>query len=490
MCALVLFFAQAPRAAAGKYFDFSPAARDAYYKTISLRLLEARAALDAMKQSEPDNLMATFVENYHDFLSIIIEDDRAAYNRLSKNMDARLAKIARGDRSSPYYLYTQAEIRFQWAVLRGRFGDQLSSLSDIKQGYALLEENQRKHPYFVANKKSLGFIHALVGNVPDDYRWALRAAGGMSGTVEQGLRELDEVLAYARNNDFVFEEETLVAYSFLQLYLNNQDGKAWNTLKNSKLNPKTSPLAAYALANVALKTGRTDEAVRIIQEAPADANYHPFLYRHYLLGLAKLCRLDGDANVPLQTFVNNFKGQSGIKDAYQKLAWYHLVNGNESGYRTYIGYAKIKGTDLIEPDKAAFREAKSGEMPDPLLTKARLLFDGGYYQRAYDLLKNAAPSYAGNRKNSLEHTYRMGRIAHKMGKTAEAIRFYSQTADTGAREPWYFACNAALQLGLLYEEKKDAKNARAAFSRCLGISPDEYAISLHAKAKAGLNRLK
>ncbi len=483
-----LFLLQLPALWAGKYFDFSPAAKDAYQKTLNLRFDEARVVLNNMKRSEPENLMAVYVENYLDFLTVFINDNEKEYDRLAKNEDGRLSQLASGDRTSPYYLFTQAEVRLQWAVLRGRFGDYLSSLSDIKQSYALLEDNQRKFSWFVANKKSLGIMHTLVGNVPEEYRWVIRTLGGMSGTTEQGLQELEEVLTYAKTNDFVFEEETLVSYAFLQLYLNNQSDKAWNTLKNSKLNPKTSPLAAYAMATVGMRIARNDEAIRLLQEAPNGAGYYPFHYRNYLLGLAKLRRLDGDANKPLQEFLNNFKGDNTVKEGYQKLAWYHLVSDNENGYRTYIAYAKLKGADNSEPDKAALREAKSGEMPEQRLLKARLLFDGGYYQRAYDLLKDASNNYTGNRKQSLEYAYRLGRITHKMGKNADAIRFYTQTIDNGAKEPWYFACNAALQLGILYESKKDLPNARIAYNRCLKIDPEEYASGLHAQAKAGLQR--
>lgn len=479
-----------PNHEAAKYFDFSPAAKDVYEKAVSLRLEEANHALDAMRRNEPGNLTAVYLENYLDFLTIFVNDDKAEYQRLAKNMEPRLDKIAQGPADSPWFLYTQADIRLQWAFTRSRFNDFLSSMSDIKQAYALLEENQRKFPHFVANKKSLGIMHTLVGNVPEEYRWAVRALGGMEGSAEQGMRELEEVLAYAQKNHFVFENETVAAYALLQLFLNNRGDLAWNSLKNSKLNPKANPLAAYVVAIAAMRVGQNDEAIRILQNSPTGGQYAPFQLQHYLLGLAKLRRLDGDANKALERFVNQFKGENGIKEAYQKLAWYHLVNGNDNGYRTYMSYAKLKGSTNADGDKAALREAKSGDVPDPRLLRARLLFDGGYHQRAYDLLKNKAADYAADRRKNLEYTYRLGRITHLMGKTQEAISLYTQTVDNGAKDPWYFACNAALQLGLLHEAKKDAANARAAFQRCLSMKPEEYAASLHAQAKAGLGRVK
>jgi len=480
----------APSDAGGKYFDFSPAAQDAYQKTISLRLAEARTTLDGMKGSEPDNLMPIFIENYIDFLTVFVHDDKAEFKRLAKNMEPRLAKIAKGDHASPYYLYIQAEIRLQWAIMHVRYNEYLAGMSDIKQSYALLEQNQRKFPDFIANKKSLGIMHAVVGNIPDEFKWAVKTLGGMSGTIPQGLSELEEVLAYAKkNHEFQFEEETTVAYSFLQLYLNNAPDIAWKTLKNSRLDARSSSMSAYALATVAMRTGQNEEAVRILQAAPVGGAYYPFPYRDFMLGLAKLRRMDADANKPLEAFLANYKGENSVKEACQKLAWHCLVHGNEAGYIAYMNEVKLKGAENSESDKSALREARSGERTDKALVSARLLFDGGYYQRANDLLKNTAGNYTGNLKLSVEYAYRMGRIAHKMGKMKEAVRFYNHTIEGGAKEPWYLACSAALQLGILHEESRDYLNARSDYKRCLDLKPEEYASGLHAQAKAGLGRV-
>lgn len=477
-------------AAVGKYFDFSVLAKEAYQKATNLRLLDARKTLEALKQEEPDNLIPILIENYVDFLTVFANDNAQDYKRLSKNMEPRLHKISRGDPRSPYYLYCQAEIRLQWAFLRSRFGDFLAAMSDTKQAYALLTENQRRFPDFIANKKSLGVLHALVGNVPEEYRWTLRALGGMSGSTEQGLQELEAVQDYAKKHPFIFEEEALVAHAFLLAYLNNQAEEGWRILTERKLNPRANPMAAYAMAMVAMRAGHNETAIRLLQEAPGGDAYHPFYQRDYLLGLAKLRRLDKDANKPLEDFITHFKGENGLKEGYQKLAWFHLVFDNADGYQTYTNQTKTKGAAHTEPDKAALREARSGEQPEKHLLQARLLFDGGYYQRAHDLMQAASQAYAGNQRQQLEFTYRMGRISHKLGNIHDAVRYYNQTIDDGAKLPWYFACNAALQLGLLHEEKKTYQEARNAYLRCLDLTPETYAGGLHAQAKAGLGRIK
>ncbi len=472
-----------------KTFQASSRIREAYTQILDLRLGEARKSIAGIKQAEPGNLLVLLLDDYIDFFTVLLNDNRTEYKHLLKNRDPRLAQIARGPRKSPWFLYTQAEIRLHWAVLEGRFGANLAALNDVKQAYALLEQNRREHPDFRANDKSLGILHALVGNVPEEYQWAIRLLSGIRGSVSQGLGALEALLEYSRAHDFLFETETRAACAFLQLHLGNNKVAAWETISGGSLNSRKSPLAAYALAAIAMRTGRNDAAVRLLEACPDGDPFHPFAYRYFLLGIAKLNRLDSDADLPLQRFLQSFKGKTGVKETCQKLAWHQLLAGNPAGYRRYMEWVKTRGSARAEPDKAALREADRGEVPDTLLLKARLLFDGGYYRRAYDLLQAAKTKYTGHHKFSLEYHYRLGRLADALGKTEEAVQWYRQTVRDGARQPAYFACNAALHLGLLYEKQGAGQAARSAFEQCLALKPDSYAASLHARAKAGLGRL-
>lgn len=480
---------QTPAAPPAGYFEWSAATRAAYRQVVEMRFGEARTALAALARSEPDNLLPLFVEDFLDFLTAFADNDEATYRRLSRNLKPRLDRIERGEPRSPWKRYCQASMRLHWAILRGQNDDMLAAVNDFNQAYGLLEENRRLFPDFVANKMSLGILHVAIGNTPDEYKWAVRTLAGMQGTAEQGRRELEEVVVFARHNDFEFTEEALTAYALVQLHVANDEAGAWATIRSDpRFDPRKSPLAAFVVAGIGRRTGHNDEAIRLLEQCPRGGAYYPFHYLDYQLGLSKLCRLDRDANQVLQRFVTHFKGQNGVKEAYQKLAWHHLVQGNADGYRTCMDQVKTKGAARTEPDKAALREANSGEMPDPRLLRARLLFDGGYYQRAYDLLHGA--DYAVDRRLDLEYRYRLGRAAHRLGKTNEAIRLYTQTIANGATETWHFACNAALQLGDLHAARGDYAGARKAYRQCLSLYPSDYQASLHGRAKAGLDRIK
>lgn len=487
---LVLLIALPAVARATGYFSFDDNARSVYQGVLDLRFGEAEAALQYMKQQSPENLVIPLLENYLEVLPILVDDDETAYRRLSPGMDKRLWRISRGDPQSPWFRYTQAEIRLQRAALMVRFGDYLSAASEVKQGYELLLDNQSRFPDFKPNLKGLGLVHTVAGNIPDEYQWAVRVLTGIRGSVTQGLSELESLLTYAETSDYPFENEAIIIYSALQLHINGREDRALSALLRPTVKPETSALFAYARAQAYLRNGRTDEAIAVLRGSPRGGHHYPFPYTDYLDGTARLYRLDlAEAESSLTRFVQSFGGKTAVKTAWQKLAWINLLNGDQQGYYQKMWMVKQNGTARNDADKAAAREAEQAEIPDVRLLKARIMFDGGSYSAAYQFLKNREAEFTYQPRIQLEYTYRMGRIAHKLGKSAEAQAYYEQTINRGWQQPWYFACNAALQTGYLLEEKNDRENARLYYRKCLNMKPKEYASGLHAKAKARLNRL-
>lgn len=480
---------QCVSALAAPRFEYTPEAQQAYEKVMSLRFDETRIILDWIKINDPENLIVYHVENYIDFFTVFINEESAEFEILEKNKSSRLKKIQQGPKDSPYYLYAQAEIRLQWALARLKFEEYVTAFNEISKAYKQLKENQKKFPSFIANKKSLGILHALLGTIPDNYKFGVKILGGMAGTIEQGRLEIEEVLNYAKTHDFLFEEETIVMYSWLLLHLKNQTDEAWAVVSTANLKPKNNPLACFIMANVAMRTGRNDEAIHLLEHRPKDAVYHPFHYLDFMLGITKLYRQDIDANFYLERYTTIYQGQNYIKEAYQKLAWYHLLRDNETMYHQYMQECKTKGLAIIDGDKTALREARQGETPNPTLLKARLLFDGGYAQKAYTQLIQYNENDFNSNKHQLEYRYRLGRITHQLKQYEFALKYYQQTVDLGQNEPYFFACNAALQMGLIYEKQQAYPLAIEAFNRCLSLKPDEYKNSLHQKAKAGKNRV-
>ncbi len=474
-----------------KKFEWTVPLRSVYKKVISLRFREAEKELEAIRKSDGDNLMILHVENYLDFLRVYINEDEAEFNKLEKNKNKRIDQITReGDPASPYYLYLLADIRLQWALARLKFEQYPTAFLETNKAFKLLTTNSEKFPEFMPNKKDLGLLHAFVGTIPSNYRWAVNWLSSLDGTLEQGKSEILEVVRYARKNDFIYEEEVYVFYTYLLLHLDNNSEDAWSMINSSGLKPMENPMACFIMANLAMRTFRGDEAISILSKRPTGAQYHPFYYLDFMEGVARLQKLDKSAETYLLRFVQNFRGRNFIKEAYQKLAWLKLLSGDQSGYRRNMELCKSKGSSVVGSDRNALDEAKKGEIPVPELLKARLLFDGGHFEEAYQLLGHKRPEDYVSSKNQLELTYRLGRVTQKMKNLEEAKTYYEQTILKGRNQPWYFACRAALELGIIYEEQRNFSSARRSYELCLTMSPEDHQTALHQQAKAGLRRLK
>ena len=477
-------------AAQAFYFELSTDAKLAYEKTFSLRFTEAKAILSRMRVEEPNNLIVHHIENYMDFYKIYINEDEEEFKRLKPKKNYRLDQIKKGDPSSPYYLFLQADIRLHWALARLKFEEYVTSFTEVNKAYRQLKKNQRLFPDFILNLKDLGILHAMVGTIPDNYQWGVKLLSSLEGSIEQGQRELEQVLEYAAHNNFIFEQEAKMLYALLRLHLDNDKTAAWKIINTSGLQPDTNPLHCFVMANVAMRTGKNDQAISILENYPKGPAYYAIPYLDFMLGTAKLRKLDATAKEPLLSFINNYEGKNFIKEAYQKLAWNELVNGNPSGYSRYMADCKIKGSTVTGSDKNAIKEAESGILPEERLLKARLLFDGGYYKKAFNLLETKGVFDFERKAHQLEYMYRMGRICHGLKYWQKALYFYNLTIEKAKEEKYFFACNAALQVGLIYEQLDDYVKAKTYFQLCLSLKPNEYKTGLHQMAKAGLSRIK
>lgn len=472
------------------YFSFSPKARLAYEYAISLRFEESNRLLNDLKNTEPDNLVPIYIENYIDFLTVIIDEDKSYLKNIRDKKEFRLQKIKSGDPSSPYNLYFQAEINVQWALMRIKFEEYLTAFNELRSAHSLLKKNYEQHPDFIANLKSIGLLEAMIGTVPEKFQWGASWLSGIEATISGGRKKIEQVLDFAKKNDFIFEKETLVTYGFLLLHLENQDAEAWSFLKNSNLDPKDNPLATFVLANVAMKTANNDEAIRLLENRPTSAQFHSFPYLDCMLGISKLNRLDKNADRYLLQFINQFRGINYIKDAYQKIAWHALVVKKDTNlYLHYLMLCKTKGYAKIGADKSALKEANKNEIPNIVLLKTRVLFDGGYYDKAKNTILTLNPVNEQNITQQ-EYYYRMGRIMQKIGNNENAIGNFNMVIHLANNKISYFACNSALQIGIIYEKKKLKVQAISYYKKCLALKSDEYESSIHQKAKTGLLRLR
>ncbi len=472
-------------------FEFNDNCRQAYAAIIRLKFSEGEKMLAKERASNPSNRIPVLLDNYIDFLTLLIGEDPAEYAKRKSNRDARLELLKDEDGSSPYQLFSRAEIGLQWAFVQVRFGDHFSAALGIKKAFGLLKKNEKRFPDFLPQKKTLGVLHALAGAIPGKYKWAADLAG-VKGSVPQGIAELADTYQAVRSDpSFRFlEEEVLFFLATITQNLGNNDAALEKLLRVFELENYNGPLMVFCRAGICMHTGQNDKALEVLSQRRDTAGEFRFHYLDYLKGSALMNKLDGRAVVSLGKYVSEFRGMSYIRAAYQKLAWAALLKDDTSGYRKMMGACARVGASLTDEDKQALTEAKEKNIPNQVLLRARLLFDGGYYQQALDVLLAQKPSQAlHSQKENIEFVYRLARIHHRLGNSDKAIAYYGIVIGQSEKLPYYFASNSWLQLGTIYENRNEPEKARKCYQKCLSLTGHEYQDSIDQKAKAGLNRL-
>lgn len=470
-------------------YDYSDRCILAHEYITALRFEEARELIAQEHERNPGNLVPVMLENYIDFLSILVAEDEAVFDSLAEYRTDRLDLLSEGDPGSPWYRSLLAKVNLQWAFARIKFGSYFTAGLEARRAYRLLEENAREYPGFLPDKVGLGILHALVGTIPDNYRW-VAGLFSMHGSVEQGRKELMDVLLLADSLEYTYlKGEALFFRSFIDLNLQADREKALELLPYYDEAYQRNLLLTFSYARILMQNGMNDRAIDVLQQRPGSDQYFPFYYLDFLLGQSKLNRLDADADKYFYRFTTNFKGDSYIKSAYERLAWSSLLKGDTAGYRQNMQKVLVYGDDFTDGDKMALQAAESAYIPDKSLLRARLLFDGGYYHAADSILGRADKHWPSLRER-IEYPYRRGRVFHAMGLHDEALEWYNKAIGLGSNEPWYYAANAALKAGMISELEGRYTEAEEYYHQCLRMKNKEYRTSIAQKAKAGLNRLE
>jgi tetratricopeptide (TPR) repeat protein len=393
-----------------------------------------------------------------------------------------------GPESSPYYLYTQAAIRFQWGMIRVKFGEKWDAVWEIRKAFMLFKDNQKKFPQFLPNNMMIGAMQTVFGTIPEGYRW-ISGILGMKGSIREGMRQVQQVTESNNEVAKLFHAEASYYFCYLKLFIENKPEDVWSFIQRHQLDTKNNDLFALMVANIAMNNQKAALGIKTLSERNDVDAYLDLKYVNYLMGVLKLDRQDEDANIYLQKFVDTFRGKFYLKECLQRLSWYYYLHGNMDAANKYRNLILSRGNTETDADKQALKDAKSGRWPDAILLKARLLSDGGFFSEALKLLQTKKAADFTRVEDKLEYAYRLGRVYDEMGMDDSAITMYDVTVRSGANRPEYFAARAALQMGYIYEKRNDKTKAMQCFQTCLDMKGHDYKNSLDQRAKAGIQRL-
>ena len=127
-------------------FTFNSNCQLAYKAILSLQFPEAQRLIDQEKAIDGSNLIPLYLENYIDFLTLFISEDRTLFEKLKERKSLRIETFENGPKNSPYYRYCIAGINLQWALTRLKFGEYTTAAFEIRKAHSLLTANKKTHP--------------------------------------------------------------------------------------------------------------------------------------------------------------------------------------------------------------------------------------------------------------------------------------------------------------------------------------------------------
>lgn len=452
---------------------------EAYQSVLDLRTVEA-----LQKLPDENSVEAVYIASLAEAIDLLITEDNTKFSQYEERFLKRLDKGLKG--SPRDYQFVQAEIRLQWAFVYLKFGHELDAALHLRQAYQIAENCRDKFPDYLPIRKTSGLLQIIVGSIPDKYNWVLSLLN-MRGSVSSGLADLQRIAASSSN--LALEGKFL--YALVKGFILSQPDQGLEDMKRVLSERKDNRLARFLAASLAIKSSKSEYALSLLEglSEPEPAKGLPLYYADYLRGEAYLHKGDYLNSISsYRWFINHQTGQNYIKDAYYKTGLCYWLNGNENDALALFQDARNKGQETTEADKSAARSLSQKDPPNIKLSKIRYATDGGYYKEAEKIFATITSMDLLIRKDQAEYYYRKARLAHKMNKP-EATEFYLETIKMTGQENWYFAANACLQLGYIFQEQKKVAEAHEYFQRALSYRRHEYKNSIDSKARSALAQL-
>ncbi|MCE7039700.1 hypothetical protein [Dyadobacter sp. CY312] len=487
---IIVFCSYGNVLADGAFVKFTPKLQRAYFEIQKLRIQTARNLIDEERKQNEDNVLIAYLDNYADLHYLMISEDKVAYKKLIEKEDSRLAAVGKLPDSSPYKRLFQADIRLHWAFAKIKFGNEVSGAWEVVKAYKLLDENRKKFSSFTPTLKSLGFLHVLIGSVPENYTWVTKVLG-LRGNIDQGIKEIQTVVA----EEPFFRQEAELMDLLLHAYTLQLGPKQLVKVKQLPKDHPDNLLLHFFATTILMKEGNSKEASWYLNEAPSGNEYITFPFLNYLRGEIALQQGKYDSAFAWYTaFQKDYRGFNYIKDSNLKMFMCKWLSNHDNEALPFIREIGNEGSAIIEADKLALRmagEYTSGKITaqQKILYKSRYATDGGYLIEAQNFLNPVSENSFTSLSDKTEFNYRKGRILQKSGKENEATPYLERAVVLSKGASIGFGASAALQLGYIYRDSGHKTKAVQAFKTAMSYKKYEYKNSVDSKARAALTEM-
>ncbi len=442
----------------------------AWEALLDLRIVTAKELVRNEIHINPDNYYVYYLDQNIDAFELMINATPEGYEVFKENYYDRREIMDDRDVESPYYLACESEMQLQMGIFNIVYGDRLAGLRRAYSAYKKVYKNLDKNPDFQMGNKLDGMFNVAISNLPPFVSWAANTFG-VSGDDQIGYEILVDYFDYFGNTSGLNTEAAL--YTILAHKLNKDPYGAYIFTKSIDSSYADYHLLKYFYANVAYRSGFNEEALKILSTFNPEDLEMEFNPYNYLYGKIMLRKLDPSAISYFEEYLRKNNKKDNLKEIHYKLALAFLIAGNKDGFAQNRKLAQELGDDITERDREAVYDYNLEYMPDVELIKLRLLIDGGYLDRASKIIDNYIINNETPNYYLLDFYLLKGRYEYNMGNYREAITAMEKVIDMGEYEDYYFASEAALYLGLIYE-KTDPEKALFFFNKSRALYNSDF----------------
>jgi tetratricopeptide (TPR) repeat protein len=288
------------------------------------------------------------------------------------------------------------------------------------------------------------------------------------------LKILKNYIDQSQHEPLIEQQQASLIYALIQLNFGKNRQTALQFYLPYAKDYQTNLMQCYVLTYIAAKSGQNNLALKTLKSKPTGSNYAQIVYLDYIMGDLLLHQIDQNAAIWFKRYITFTKTKNANKEAYQKLSWLAWMDDDSAKFFVYHDLMQKNTKDAGSELKLINHDLGRGVFPSKQLLEARLLFDGGYYEKALQKMNNVTISALPSKFQQIEYHYRLGRIFQELGKNAEAIQSYKACLTLGKDAKTYLIPNACLQLGLVYENLNYYELAKAYYEQVLKYNQVDY----------------
>jgi hypothetical protein len=471
------------------YFEYTPKLKEIQIHIASLRLKKANLALEEELAKQPDNIAVHYLIHYSTFFHIMVQQDKKLLPEFEKVNNELLILVQKLPDDSPYKRFIKGSVYLQAAFVKGAFNEYLSAAWDFRNAYHEVNANEKKFPNFSGHKKELGALMALIGSFPPQYHWVVNVAG-LEGDFQKGLKILEDYLKLGSSEPMLEQQQASTIYTLILLNFSQDKNKAWSYYKNASADYKNNLMHCYVRAYTAGKCGENDIALATLRARPIGSDYENITYFNLLMGDYLLHQLDVSAAIWYKKYIAFSTTKGSVKDAYQKLSWIAWLQNDTNKFIIYHDLMAKNTKDAGSELKLVNTDLAKGIFPSKSLLEARVLFDGGYYERAQEILVSLRSDKLPSKYQCIELEYRIARVLQEQKRYTDALSHFKKCLDLGMGVNTYLLPNSCLQIGLIYEHLNYPSIAKTYYEKVSSYHHVDYESSMGQKAKTNIWRIK